>query len=97
MPQHLYVAKPSKVLAEQYDGTTVPEGACACNHTGPGAPPDVYEPAGHPPHVHDPVRGAVMLEATDWLLSDRWTGAPTGVLTDAQFQDVYGAGPPAEG
>lgn len=91
MAPRQYVEKPRKVMAEQYLEGQDPDiaGVHRC-----GLSPLV--PTG-PPHVH--VGGDVyMLQSTDWILSDKWTGQPTGVLTDEHFQDAFGAGPPtAEG
>jgi len=85
--QKQYVEKPRKVLAEQFFEGSDPEavGVHRC-----GLHPDV---ATGPPHVHANER-IYFLQDTDWILSDKWTGAPTGVLTDEQFQDMFGAGPP---
>jgi hypothetical protein len=85
MTQKLYVEKPGKVLAEQYLEGATPDaaGVHRC-----GLHPDIET---GPPHVH--ANGQIYyLHDTDWILSDRWTTAPTGVLTDAQFQDMYGPG-----
>jgi hypothetical protein len=87
MSQKQYVAKPEKVIAEQYIEGTVPDaaGVHRC-----GLSPVV---ATGPPHVH--ANGQVyFLNSTDWILTDKWTNEPTGVLTDEQFQDTFGAGPP---
>ena len=89
MAPHLYVAKPAKVLAEQFFTATVPDiaGVHRC-----GLSPLVET---GPPHVH--ANGQVyFLQDGDWILTDRWTNEPSGVLTDEQFQDTYGAGPPQE-
>lgn len=90
MSQKLYVEKPGKVLAEQYlEGMSPdPAGLHRC-----GLHPAVET---GPPHVH--ANGEIyMVASTDWILTNRWTNQPTGVLTDAQFQEQYGPGsPPAE-
>jgi len=89
--QKQYVAKPEKVIAEQYlEGMSPdPAGLHRC-----GLHPAIET---GPPHVH--ADGQIyMLHSTDWILTDKWTNQPTGVLTDEQFQDKFGAGPPlAEG
>jgi hypothetical protein len=87
MAQQLYIAKPAKVLAEQFLEGAVPD-AAGVHRCGlyPGVETG-------PPHVH--ANGQVyMLHDTDWILSDRWTQQPTGVLTDEQFQEIYGPGGP---
>jgi hypothetical protein len=93
MAQQLYVAKPVKVLAEQYrEGTTPdPMGVHRC-----GLSPLVET---GPPHVHGPQGELWWLQDTDWIVASKWAPAiPTGVLTNAQFQEEFGAGPPlAEG
>jgi hypothetical protein len=91
MAQKLYVEKPGKVLAEQYLEGTTPDAAgvhrCGLHPQIETGPPHV--------HAHNQV---YYLHDTDWILTDHWTHEPTGVLTDAQFQEMYGAGPPlAEG
>jgi hypothetical protein len=93
MSQQLYVEKPGKVLAEQFTEGMVPEavGVHRCSLGQPGVEVG-------PPHVH--ANGQIYyLHDTDWILSDRWTAAPTSVLTDEQFQDTYGpgGGGPVEG
>jgi hypothetical protein len=91
MAQQLYVEKPGKVLAEQFDPAADPPaaGVCTCNLTVP------YQPTGHAPHVH--AQGQVWwLHDTDWIRTNRWTLQPIDVLSDVQFTDEYGQGPPAE-
>ena len=84
-----YVAKPLKVMAEQFFEGMDPDavGVHRC-----GLSPLV---ATGPPHVHvgDQVYA---LHDTDWILTDKWTEAPTQVLTDAEFQDTFGKGSVAD-
>jgi hypothetical protein len=85
MAPRQYVAKPAKTMAEQFLEGAVPE---ALHVHRCGLSPLVET---GPPHVH--ANGQVyFLHHTDWILSDKWTAQPTGVLTDAQFQDTYGSG-----
>jgi hypothetical protein len=89
MAQKLYVEKPGKVLAEQFIAGAVPD-AAGVHRCGLSPLVEVG-----PPHVH--AGGAVhMLNDTDWIITNRWTLEPIGVMTDAQFQDEFGAGPPNE-
>lgn len=87
MAPKLYVEKPGKILAEQFFTATVPDiaGVHRC-----GLSPLVET---GPPHVH--ANGQVyFLHDTDWIVTDRWTNQPTGIMTDVQFQDMYGPGGP---
>ena len=90
MAQKQYVAKPQKVMAQQFTEGMTPDavGVHRC-----GLSPSV--PTG-PPHVHLPEARVVFLHDTDWIIASKWApDVPTDVLTDEQFQDLYGAGPPA--
>lgn len=86
--QKQYVEKPRKVLAEQFTEGTSPDavGVHRC-----GLSPLVES---GPPHVH--VGSAViLLHDTDWILASKWApDVPTGVMTDEEFQDTFGSGPP---
>jgi hypothetical protein len=88
MTQKQYVEKPRKVLAEQFTEGMSPDavGVHRC-----GLSPLVES---GPPHVH--VGGQViMLHDTDWILASKWApDVPTGVMSDEEFQDTFGAGPP---
>ena len=86
MSQKQYVEKPGKVLAEQFFDAADPPavGVHRC-----GLSPLVES---GPPHVH--VGSTVIfLHDTDWILADRFTGEPTGVITHAQFEELYGEQP----
>jgi hypothetical protein len=86
--QKQYVEKPRKVLAEQFTEGMSPDavGVHRC-----GLSPAVET---GPPHVH--VGSTVIfLNSTDWILASKWApDIPTGVMSDAEFQDTFGAGPP---
>lgn len=89
--QHQYVEKPRKVLAEQYlEGVTPdPVGVHRC-----GLAPDIET---GPPHVHGPHGEVWWVHHMDWVVASKWApDIPTGVLTDAEFQDTFGTGPPTE-
>jgi len=84
--QKQYVEKPGKVLAEQYFAASSPPavGVHTC-----GLSPDVDT---GPAHIH--ANGQVyFLHDTDWIVSDRWTGEPSHVLTNVQFEETYGNQP----
>lgn len=86
MSQKQYVEKPQKVLAEQFfDAANPPAvGVHRC-----GLSPLVET---GPPHLH--VDGQVIpLHDTDWIVANRFTGVPTHVLTQAQFEELYGNQP----
>jgi len=86
--QKQYVEKPRKVMAEQFMEGMSPDavGVHRC-----GLNPAVET---GPPHVH--VGSQVfMLHDTDWILASKWAPTiPTGVMTNEEFQDTFGAGPP---
>jgi hypothetical protein len=84
--QKQYVEKPGKVLAEQYFAASDPPavGVHTC-----GLDPLVET---GPPHIHG-TRGVFVLHETDWIVADRFTGAPSHVLTQAQFEEIYGNQP----
>jgi hypothetical protein len=88
LAQKQYVAKPGKVLGEQFDPGASPlaVGACTC-----GLSPIV---ASGPPHAHiiGPPARVAFLNATDWIITNTHTAVVDDVLTDAQFQDLYGPG-----
>ena len=91
MAQKQFVEKPRKVLAEQFTEGMSPDavGVHRC-----GLSPLVET---GPPHVHGPQGEVWFLHDTDWILASKWAPTiPTGVMTDAEFQDTFGAGPPAE-
>jgi len=86
--QKQYVEKPRKVLAEQYLEGMTPDavGVHRC-----GLSPLVET---GPAHVHLPGGVVRLLVSTDWILASKWAPAdPTGVLSDAEFQDMFGTGP----
>jgi hypothetical protein len=87
--QKQYVEKPGKVLAEQFFDASDPPavGVHRC-----GLDPLVET---GPPHIHGATQ-VYMLQDTDWIIADRFTGAPREVLTHAQFEEVYGTQPADE-
>ena len=89
--QKQYVEKPGKVMAEQFFAADDPPavGVHRC-----GLHPAVET---GPPHVHGPKGELWMLTDGDWIVASKWApDVPTGVMTDEEFQDTYGSGPPTE-
>jgi hypothetical protein len=80
----VYVEKPHKVRASQY-------------HTGDPVPPEVDTCtlvwADGRLHVHTDA-GPRELHETDWFLYSFWTDRLEELITDAQFQERFGGGPP---
>ena len=86
--QKQYVEKPGKVMAEQFFAASDPPagGVHYC-----GLDPLVES---GPPHVHGTTQ-VYLLHDGDWILASKWAPTiPTGVMTNDEFQDTYGAGPP---
>jgi hypothetical protein len=85
MAPRQYVAKPAKVQAEQYSaGMPLPAGVDDCV---------LFPPGGL--HAHTDT-GLKALHETDWLVWDRKGARLTDVLTDAEFQEVFGTGAPLD-
>ena len=86
--QKPYIEKPRKVMAEQFVEGMSPDavGVHRC-----GLSPLVES---GPPHVH--VGSTVFfLHDGDWILASKWApDVPTGVMSDEEFQDTFGSGPP---
>ena len=84
--QRQYVEKPLKVYGEQYlTGGPLPVGAV-------DAIEPIYPASGGP--YANTTTGVFPLHNTDWLLTNRYTGQPHSVITDADFQDRFGTGAP---
>jgi len=85
--QKQYVEKPGKVLAEQFFAAADPPavGVHWCGLMDP------HVETG-PPHIHGATQ-VYLLQDTDWIVADRFTGIPTHVLTAAQFEEIYGNQP----
>jgi len=76
--------KPLKVYAEQYQtGHPLPVGAVI----NPGDPPLFTDGK---PRVLLPGRGPVELHLTEWVISNRYTGAPREVISDEEFTERFG-------
>jgi hypothetical protein len=82
--QKQYNERPLKVYGEQYlSGQPVPIHVVI----GPGDPPDFTEAA----RVALP-RGVVVVSLTDWVVSSRYSGQPTDVLSAEEFSERFGGG-----
>jgi hypothetical protein len=89
--QQDYTLRPIRVYAAQY-------------HTGDPLPPggsasvEPLYPAEAGPYVTT-ATGVYPLHDTDWILSDPYTGLPTLVILDGDFQAQYvkATGPPVPG
>lgn len=81
--QKQYTEKPLKVYGEQFhEGGPIPVGVRTTMPTGEAAPPHLITSAGVYLPVHD----------TDWIISNRYTGAATGVLSNEEFSERFGGG-----
>jgi hypothetical protein len=81
-----HTERPLKVYAEQYlAGADVPIGV----EIGPGDPPDFTEAA----RVTLPT-GRVVVALTDWVISNRYTGRPSEVVSAEEFSERFGGGGP---
>lgn len=86
--QKQHTERPLKVYAEQYvEGTPLPVGAVV----DPGDPPIFLDGQ---PRVLLP-SGWVVIQPTEWVISNRYTGAPIEVISDEEFKERFGGGPPA--
>jgi hypothetical protein len=84
--QQAHTERPLKVYAEQYQtGHPLPVGAVI----NPGDPPLFTDGK---PRVLLPGRGPVELHLTEWVISNRYTGAPREVISDEEFTERFGPG-----
>jgi len=84
--QHPYVEKPRKVLAEQYFAATQPPPAGVCTCTA--------NACFQMPHAHTSATGWTALHDSDWIITNRFSSLTDAILTDAEFQEVFGPGGP---
>jgi len=84
--QSPHTERPLTVYAEQYvAGGPLPVGVGHTAPTGEETPPYLVDAAGR----YQPVR------ETDWVISNRYTGAPVEVISDEEFTERFGpSGPP---
>ena len=79
-----HTERPLRVYAEQYVGEPLPIGAT----TDFGDPP-VFDDG--VPRVLTPA-GWVVLTLTDWVISNRYTGAASEVISADEFAERFGPG-----
>jgi len=81
--QTQHTERPLKVYAEQYTtGGPLPVGASVeVAPAFPNGDPRVYVPG-----------GVAVLQDGDWVLSNRYTGAPVEVISDEEFTERFGPG-----
>ena len=80
--QKQYTEKPLKVYGEQFrDGGPIPVGVLTTTPTGEAVPP--YVLAGG---IYYPVQD------TDWIISNRYTGAVVELLSAEEFSERFGGG-----
>jgi hypothetical protein len=79
--QSQHTERPLKVYAEQYlEGGALPVGASTeVAPAFPNGEPRVYVPG-----------GVAILRSTDWVISNRYTGAPIEVISDEEKQERFG-------
>jgi hypothetical protein len=80
--QTQHTERPLKIYAEQYvDGAPLPIGVSTAGPNNAVTPP--YVIAGG---VYWPVR------VGEWVISNRYTGAPIEVISDEEFSERFGGG-----
>ena len=84
--QQQVTERPLRVYAEQYQtGHPLPIGAVI----NPGDPPLYTDGL---PRVIIPGIGPVLLQLTDWVISNRYTGQPMEVISAEEFAERFGSG-----
>jgi hypothetical protein len=87
--QQQYTERPLRIYGEQYvEGQPLPIGAVI----NPGGAESPLFTDGQP-RVLTPT-GWVVLHATAWVVSNRYTGAPIEVISDEEFGERFGGGGP---
>ena len=98
MAQRVFVAKPQKVRADQFTAAVTPWDPYVCTEAAPlGICQTMPLYPDWRPHVHGD--GIVWeIHDTDWIAYSFINPTrPPEVLTNADFQELYGSGPAAEG
>lgn len=86
--QTQHTERPLKVYAEQYlEGGALPIGVVVI----PPGGPDALVWADGLPRVFLP-SGVVVVDPGDWVISNRYTGAPSDVISDEEFSERFGGG-----
>ena len=84
--QAQYTERPLRIYGEHYiTAGTLPVGAVI----DPGDPPLFTD--GHP-RVLTP-SGWVVVQLTEWVISNRYTGKPIDVISAEEFAERFGGGP----
>jgi len=79
--------RPLKIYAEQYvSGQPLPVGAVIDPTAGEGSPPLFNDGAARVPLP----TGWVVVNLTDWVISNRYTGAPQEVISAEEFAERFG-------
>jgi hypothetical protein len=82
-----HTERPLKVYAEQYlDGQPLPIGVVIDPPPPPGAPPLFSDGL---PRVLLPA-GWVVVQPTDWVISNRYSGQPVEVLSHEEMAERFG-------
>jgi len=90
--QQQYTERPLKVYGEQYlAGGPLPVGAVIDPTVG-----DQPLFSDGQPRVALPT-GWVVVQVTDWVISSRYSGKPTDVISNEEFDERFGKGNLAEG
>jgi hypothetical protein len=95
--QTQHTERPLKVYAEQYlEGGALPVGAVIFPMDPLAFPPPLFVDG--LPRVSTPT-GWIVVASTDWVISNRYTGAPIEVISDEEFTERFGigGGPPVPG
>ena len=86
--QKQHTEKPLKVYAEQYlEGAPLPVGAVIFDVDPAEVPPSPYLDG--LPRV-PLATGPTILNLTDWVITNRYTGAPSEVISDEEFSERFG-------
>jgi hypothetical protein len=85
--QQQHTERPLKIYGEQYvEGGALPIGV-VIDPAGPGGP--IYSD-GQPRVLLQ--TGWVVIHPTEWVISNRYTGAAAEVISDEEFGERFGAG-----
>jgi len=91
--QQPHTERPLKVYAEQYlAGAPLPVGVVIDPVPAPGLPPLFTDGQ---PRVMLPT-GWVLVQPTDWVLTNRYTGAPSERIGAEEFTERFGGAPGGE-
>lgn len=88
-----HTERPLRVYAEQYlEGGTLPVGVVIDPVIGgDGIAPAIPLFQDGQPRAATPA-GWIVVHSTDWVISNRYTGAPIEVISDEEFTERFGPG-----